>query len=124
MTYNEFQRINYALDQGNQVGAFVVSGALIRSAPTSSIPTRPPQLLGKSVRIVRFCTTRGIKLPNGERWYLPVKGLDHRQVQLFDLADIRTVANAVRGRGTSHKLVLIAACPAKRSTLSLAGSWP
>jgi len=67
------------------------------------------QLLGKAPRTVRSYTTRGVLLPTGERWHLPVAGLDHRDVQLFDLADIRTVAKAVRDRGRSHKPVLVAA---------------
>ncbi|MFE7462282.1 hypothetical protein ACWFMI_25160 [Nocardiopsis terrae] len=67
------------------------------------------QLLGKSARTVRSYTTRGLLLPTGERWYLPVRGLDHRDVQLFALDDIRTAAKAVRDRGRSNKKVLVAA---------------
>ncbi|WP_160051261.1 hypothetical protein [Nocardiopsis sp. FR26] len=67
------------------------------------------QLLGKSARTVRAYTTRGLLLANGERWYLPVAGLDHRGVQLFNLADIRTAAQAVQERGRSNKRVLVAA---------------
>lgn len=60
------------------------------------------RLTGKSVKTVYAWSKRGLKLPTGERWHLPVKGLDHRGHRLYTLTDAQTAMDAVRVRGTSN----------------------
>lgn len=100
-------------DQGNQVGAFdvfretfVTPMALIHGNKVDA--TDAARILGKSPATIRQYGSRGIKLASGERFHLRPVGLDHRNMHLYSLSDLRTVAAATRARGRSNK-VLVAA---------------
>lgn len=67
------------------------------------------RVLGKSHATIRQYGSRGVLLEDGTRFYLWPTGLDNRGCNLYSLADIRTVAKAVRERGRSHKPVLAVA---------------
>ncbi|MEE2040207.1 hypothetical protein Q8791_23610 [Nocardiopsis sp. CT-R113] len=67
------------------------------------------RILGKTTSAIYVYTSRGVKLASGERFYLRPAGHDHRGRHLYALADLRTIAQAVRERGRSHKPVLAAA---------------
>lgn len=66
------------------------------------------ELTGKSVKTVYSWTSRGVLLPNGQRYILPVTGLGHRGEKLFDLVDAQKVVHAVTLRGTNPTRVLAA----------------
>lgn len=67
------------------------------------------RILGKSPATIRQYGSRGVLLEDGSRFYLRPVGLDHRSVNLYSLADLRTVAAATRARGRSNQRVLAAA---------------
>lgn len=71
--------------------------------------TDAARILGKSPATIRQYGHRGVKLASGERFHLRPVGLDHRKVQLYSLADLRTVAAATQARGRSNQRVLVAA---------------
>ncbi|CAM4366446.1 hypothetical protein [Nocardiopsis rhodophaea] len=66
------------------------------------------RLAGKSAKTVYAWTSRGVKLPDGTRFVLPVQGLDHRGNKLFDLVDAQRVVHAVTVRGTSRATTVAA----------------
>ncbi|MBB6172195.1 hypothetical protein HNR23_002255 [Nocardiopsis mwathae] len=60
------------------------------------------RLTGKSAKTIYAWTKRGVKLPDGTRYVLPIVGLDHQGNKLFDIVDAQRVVHAVTVRGTSR----------------------
>jgi hypothetical protein len=60
------------------------------------------RILGKSPATIRVYGSRGVKLPNGERFHLRPIGLDHRGVNLYAMKDLYIVYQAIRARGRSN----------------------
>lgn len=67
------------------------------------------KLLGKTPATIRQYAHRGIKLVNGQRFYLRPAGLDPRGQNLYRLTDLAIVAHNTTARGTSRAHTITAA---------------
>lgn len=62
----------------------------------------------RSTKTVYMWAGRGVLLPDGTRYILPVAGLGHRGEKLYRLADAQRILGAVARRGTNPVRVLAA----------------